>query len=380
MIRPNMPGNISGVAGMNNRQTVKIDRYNYASGRIRALEVQLMDAGQTNRLYEARTVEDIGRVMADCGYPSAADPETALTREMVSVYQLMQNLFPDQDFVDALIQFHDFHNLKVILKSLIPAWPRQTAAAVQPIPPAGAQEADLPESSSLASAAALESLFLKPALVDSNLLFQAVRDRRRDLVPAWIYDEAVQVSRRYLATYDVSEIDMGLDQAASRKAVEYAQRLQFPFFTQYLARRFDLINLGLLLRTRFLHSGTTTLRQQLLTGGTLPAGQIADLYDAPASQILAFLQDKPYAVLSQLVESFGAPGTAARFGLLADNLLIDLIRSARWALRGPDVLLAYLIAREMEIKNIRIALTCLRNGLPAAQARELARDSYLNWR
>jgi vacuolar-type H+-ATPase subunit C/Vma6 len=34
----------------------------------------------------------------------------------------------------------------------------------------------------------------------------------------------------------------------------------------------------------------------------------------------------------------------------------------------------------MEIKNIRIITTYLRNGLPRAQMRDLIRDSYLAWR
>ena len=66
--------------------------------------------------------------------------------------------------------------------------------------------------------------------------------------------------------------------------------------------------------------------------------------------------------------------------LLADNLVMHLVREATRVVSGPEIGLAYLIAREMEIKNIRVILTSRRNGLSQTQAREMTRINYLTWR
>ena len=42
--------------------------------------------------------------------------------------------------------------------------------------------------------------------------------------------------------------------------------------------------------------------------------------------------------------------------------------------------LAWVLARLAEIKNVRIILTCLRNGLPRSLMQDLMRDGYLAWR
>ncbi len=361
---------------MRSTKPVSANRYLYASGRIRALEIQLLDSGRLNRLHEARTIDEINRILTESGYPAASDPETRLSREIVAAYQLMQTLFVEPAYMEILLLFHDFHNLKVILKTLTPAWPHRPNAD-------HAVADDLPEASgpySLLGPSALDPLFRHPSLVDPHILFSAVRDRQAAAVPAWLYGAAVQAVRRYQQSYDVSDIDQYLDRTASGLALAKADQIGNLFFSQYLRLQSDLTNLGLLLRTRLLRSGTADLEHVLLPGGSLPVNRMLDLYGASTEQIKAAYASTPVAALAALADEYGQPGSAGRFSRLADNLVIGHIRQARGLWRGPEILLAYLIGREMEIKNIRIALTCLRNGLPSDQAREMSRDSYLTWR
>jgi len=362
---------------MQKGKPVSNNRYLYISGRIKALELQLMDSARLARLSDARTVEDIGRILSDSGYPAAADPETRLNLEMAGLFEMLRNLFPEPAFIDILLIFHDFHNLKVILKNLTPAWPRFVSADEEP------EIAILPESAvpfSLASSKDLKPYFLSPSLVDPQLVFTAIRDRQASLIPAWLYDAAVEAVRGYQYSYDIGGIDVQLDKAAYKLALEKARLLGSKFFTGYLELLIDQINLGLLLRTRYLHSGRDYLAQALLEGGNVPVSLITELYALPAEQIQAAYGSTAYAHLADLAAEYGQIGSAGRFSRMADNLVIDYISQARQLWCGPEIPLAYLIARLMEIKNVRIVLTCLRNGLVASQARDLSRDSYLPWR
>ena len=54
--------------------------------------MQLLDSSRLTRLNEARTIEDIHRVLTESGYPAATDPETRLAREMVAVFELMRSI------------------------------------------------------------------------------------------------------------------------------------------------------------------------------------------------------------------------------------------------------------------------------------------------
>lgn len=222
---------------MRGKKPLKTHLYNYASGRIRAMELQLLDSGRLNRLYEARTTDDVARVLADSGYPAAQDPETSLARETAEIYRLVETLMADHELVDALQVYHDFHNLKVVLKCLLATWPRAATSD-------DSDDATLPESSSLSSYQPCEPLMLRPSLVDPQKLFAAIRDRQADLVPEWIYQAALKASRRYLSTYDLSDIDLTLDRAAAQQAIDLTSHLDCPFFAGYLARKADLTKIG----------------------------------------------------------------------------------------------------------------------------------------
>lgn len=371
------------------------EQYGYLSGRIRAMELQLLDSIRYNRLYEARSVEDVMRVLSESGYPQGGEPEDALAREQELVYRLMRDQMPENDYVDTLLLLHDFHNIKVILKFLSPWW-TQADDADDPEYPASedksggwenpASQETLPEGGSelqqnlTGALAGLAHLFLQPSLIDPPVLFQSLTARQADLIPDWAWQTSLKAAARYLKSYDISDIDYVVDQQAWQQVSERVARLNDPFFTDYMRLRVDLINAGLLMRTRQLRSDQRMLRIALLPGGRVEHEAWLGLYEEPIESISQFLEKSGWPALAAAALRYDERGGAAGFSLCTDNLLIRSVRSARWSLSGPEIPLAYLIAREHEIKNVRIVVACLRNGISLSQARDLARDRYLDWR
>lgn len=372
------------------RTTTRVDvnQYGYASGRIRALEARLLDTAQLNRLFEARTAEEINRIMQESGYP-AEEPETSLKLETSAVYQLIVSLMPDRGFVEALLVFNDCHNLKVIEKYLATWWPRQhehtltyyeTDPLDRPDDLSDLSAQELPTVTAQTNYQAIENQMHQPSLVDPERLFRAIRDRQPDLIPAWLYQAALDAAAAMQARYDVAEIDQILDRVAYREAIQRAEALENRFFLGYLHLKADLTNLDSLLRCKALKADERLLKQTLLPAGTLKAKFFSDVYDLEPEALHDRLAETRFAVLAP----FALPGEqrnrATQFGKVADNLLLEYLQKARTILRGPEIPLAYLIARLLEIKNIRIAQTLQRNRIPASQGRELMRNSYFGRR
>ena len=67
----------------------------------------------------------------------------------------------------------------------------------------------------------------------------------------------------------------------------------------------------------------------------------------------------------------------ASFEKWCDDLLMQQLDEARRVSFGLAPLIAYYVARDAEIKNIRILLSCKRLGLPADQIRERMREAYV---
>lgn len=371
------------------------EQYGYLSGRVRAMELQLLDSSRYNRLYEARSIEDVMRVLSESGYSQGGEPEDVLARELELVYRLMHEQMPENEYIDTLLLLHDFHNIKVILKYLSPWWNQPEASDEPELIESDHPASDwgspnpletLPEGGSelqqnlTSSLTGLAHLFLQPSLIDPPVLFQALTAREADLIPDWAWQTAVKAAGRYMKSYDISDIDFVVDQQAWQQVSERVSRLNNRFFTDYMCLRVDLINAGLLMRTRQLRSDERLLRIALLPGGRIEHSAWLDLYEEPVDAISQFLEHHDWPTLAAAALRYDERGGAAGFSLCADNLLIHTIRSARWSLSGPDIPLAYLIAREHEIKNVRIVVACLRNGISLSQARDLARDRYLDWR
>lgn len=375
-------------------------RYAYATGRIRALEARLISASRLDRYLESRSAEDVGRLLIENGYPAAADPEISLHQELEATYALIRSLSPNPQMVDTLLLFRDFHNLKVMLKAFSVYWPHResgspvkTALAIEQIYEGGGhpqaegvidlegqpgQAALWPAIHGPVTFEQLMPLLQHPANVDPQILFNALREQKPGDMPPALAKAAATASSRYLQTYDISEIDIQLDKIVAQMISDAARLLDIPFFSDYLQLRFDLINVGLLLRTRFLHSGPDYLQRILLPGGSLSPASLIACYEKSASDINELLVKTRLAPLANAIEGFAGGGNAiSQFSLAADDLLVKSIQKARFVLRGPEVLLGYLIAREMEIKTVRIILTCLRNRIPTDKARELARLTYL---
>ncbi|MCD5401870.1 V-type ATPase subunit, partial [candidate division NPL-UPA2 bacterium] len=61
---------------------------------------------------------------------------------------------------------------------------------------------------------------------------------------------------------------------------------------------------------------------------------------------------------------------------LADNCLLSYLRRAKYVVFGLEPLIAYLLARENEIKMLRIIMVGKLNGLPTDLLRSRLRDTY----
>jgi len=221
-------------------------------------------------------------------------------------------------------------------------------------------------------------LLLKPSTVNPHILFEALRQQKQGDVPADLIRAASLAARRYQRTCEVSEIDNVLDKELARVMNEAARNLGVPFLIDFLNLKTDLVNMGLLLRTRFLQNGAEYLKQVLLPGGNLPPSELAGCYDQPAESIASLAVQYKLAPLAKAIREYANGGDAiGRFSLAAEDMQVAFARKARFVLRGPEVVLGFLIAREMEIKTVRIILTCIRNRIPVERARALARLTYI---
>ena len=77
------------------------------------------------------------------------------------------------------------------------------------------------------------------------------------------------------------------------------------------------------------------------------------------------------------MEGFKESNSASLLEKISDNYIMDLMKGAKLVTFGPDRLLAYIYAKETEIKIIRIIMVGKLNNITGEVIRERLRESYV---
>ncbi|MDR2687307.1 MAG: V-type ATPase subunit [Oscillospiraceae bacterium] len=126
----------------------------------------------------------------------------------------------------------------------------------------------------------------------------------------------------------------------------------------------------LLARTMDGHLADTAVDRQCLA--TIPA-----MARATGSEFLLGLAETMCASIGRAAELRAQHKSSAAFEKQCDDALIEYALPAKWKHFGVEPVAAYWLAREAEVKNVRIAMACRRNGVPAEEIRERVRLLYV---
>ena len=114
------------------------------------------------------------------------------------------------------------------------------------------------------------------------------------------------------------------------------------------------------------------IREALVECGTLAVDRLALAAGEGAEALYTYLANTEYAEAVPALRK-----SAAAFERWCDDLMMDSIRSQKTVSTGIGPLAAYLLARECEIKSVRMILSGQLNRLPAAAVRERLREMYV---
>lgn len=189
---------------------------------------------------------------------------------------------------------------------------------------------------------------------------------------------AVSATDEYVRTHDPRVIDTVIDRACYSDMLECAEGSEEELFVDWVKTKIDLTNIMMTLRMLRMNStagGRTFLEGALLYGGKLSADELMRAYDGGEESLNYLLSSGKYSALAaDIKKTDGSLSAAER---CCDNYYMRLVKEVKWMPFGAPVLAAYLIAREYEVKNIRIILAAKDAGLPADVIYERLRESYV---
>ncbi|HNZ63750.1 MAG TPA: V-type ATPase subunit, partial [Bacillota bacterium] len=330
-------------------ETQRFGSWVHASGRIWVLEKDLLGRSGLDRLYAAASFDEIRGLLLEHRYPQKDTLHEMLQAEAASLYEFLEEAAPDDGYRAALLLPADAHNLRVMLRESL-------------------------HGEKAHSYRSLEKLVKQPSLINPETLWRALVSREREVaLPPWLQAAADRAREAYAEQYDAVSIDLSVERDFHDMLRLIASKTRNEWFETYFTMVRDLTNLETLLRCRLRRCNESLYAASLLSDGAVTKDQWA-LFQGGESDIAIQLEATPYRAMTAFVASYGERGVAAAFSRERDLLLYRHLSSGSKQLSSAERVLSYIMAREVEIRNIRIMMSALSDTLSGAEYTVLRRD------
>ena len=248
--------------------------------------------------------------------------------ELKRVYRFLYAKVPDARVVDIFALRYDYHNLKVLVKSL------QTHQDFSDINvPLGKYK--------------LQEL--------KNVVFE-----KQSAVVDTMIVECVQSVFQYIEDYqDIQNIDIIFDEYYWKLLQKLATEINEEIVTTFVNHQINLFNILMLMRSSFMGKRHGFMSSVLVSGASIPAETLLEKIDESPEALRTYLLSTEYAAL---VLETGALDTRKQrlmyLDIAQDYYLMRFLENTRLDAFGAGPLLRYLFNKEIEIKNLRTILVC----------------------
>lgn len=319
--------------------------YPYAVARIRVLEKNLLTKQAMLQMAEAKSAEDCLRTVLEAGYEDVSNGgvrefEKILSCEMEKTYDVLKKLVPEEKFVNVFLCKNDYHNLKVLIK--------QEVSGIDG-----------------------EQYLIDGGIIALDVLKRVMLDKSYTQLPKIMSQSIEEAFSLYTKTQNGQMIDIILDKGAFSQMKEDSEQSKNNFVIQYVTIVCDLTNLKSFLRVRNMKKGFDAFSNVFVKGGKIDLEAFSQAFasENPAQNFKA-------TSYSQVCEDGMSKGFTV-FEKLCDDYIMDFIKSAKYMPLTLEPLVAYLYAKESEIKTIRIIITSKINHIDADTIKERVRETYV---
>ncbi len=319
------------------------NQYLYAVARIRCREQRLLNASFLEQLVTAPSAEACLRMLREKGWDGGApeDSDAMLAEEQKRTWDLIRELVKDMSILDVFLYANDYHNLKAAIKEC-------------------------------KSQNAFAHIYLNQGTIPAEQIRQAVQENRLDSLPKGMREAAEEARKALLHTGDGQLCDIILDRAALEAVRQAGEESGNEFLKLYGELTVAAADIKIAVRAARTGKNKAFLENALMECETLNLGALTRAALDSEEAVASYLERSDYKDWAPELRK--SPSAFERW---CDNLLIRRIRPQLRNPFGIGPLAAYILARDSEIKSVRIILAAKRNGLPEDAIRERVRETYV---
>ena len=322
--------------------------------RTKVIETRLLSQDKINRMIESNDVEEALRLLNESEYSDSfkgvlvsADYEKILSNELIRIYDLMRDVSADPVVVDLLALKYDYHNMKVMVKEKI-------------------YEKDL--SDLYISVSVLAPDFMKEAYTTQD--FRQISKEFKTAIDA--------VEEDFEKSSDPQRIDFIFDEYYFKHLYNMAERTKIDLFINYVQDMIDFTNVASLIRLKKQNKDIEFCKDVILENGNIKKDDILAAFNDSIDDMMDRFKDSKISnSLIKGLDSYKETSSLSILEKYKDDYLMDLNKASKYINIGPEPIFSYIVAKETEIKTLRIILVAKLNNLSPDVIRERVRELYV---
>ncbi len=320
------------------------EQYIFAVAKIRTLEVKLLSDADIAQLVSSVDEKQCLQILADKGYGDmdmVPDAESMMRREEAKVWETVRELNVPMETFDVLRLPKLFHNLKAAIKAVY------------------TDIANLP-------------IYYEDTVIPGKTMEAWIREHDFDKLPRDMQQAAQDAYEALFHTGDGQLCDVIVDQAALSAIAAAGHASKTEIIKDYAESTVAVADIKIAVRCARTGKSAEFMKRAMADCDTINSGQ---LIKAALSGIDAICEYLRGTIYKEGAEALAASPSA--FERWCDNKLIQTIKPQKYEAFGIGPVVAYVIARQNEIKTVRVILSGKANGLSIAAIRERVREMYV---
>lgn len=319
------------------------EQYIYQVARVRCRELNLLTKQDIDALLGTKGYENCIRTLFDKGFGEGTETsaEEILEHENKKLWDFMDELLKDKSVFEILVLPTDYNNLKAAIKSSI-------------------------------SNTAFTGIFKDGGNIDSEVMVSAVKNNDFSVLPKTMADAAQKAYKNILHTRDGQICDVILDTTCLKEILKSGKNSSDQLIKDYAEIYVALANIKTAVRCQRTHKTLSFVKDALVECKTLNISALATVSTKTEDELLEFLSHTAYSDCTEKLSE-----SNSSFEKWCDDRLMALVKKQKVNPFTLGPLVAYVIARQIEMGAVKIILSGKLNDIDDEIIKERLREMYV---
>ncbi|MCF0141807.1 MAG: V-type ATPase subunit [Parasporobacterium sp.] len=321
------------------------DLFTSAVAQIRAKENTLLNNQALNSLMTCTTLEECIQFLLDKGWgPTAHNtPEELITEEREKMWALIRSLCDDKQMhnFDIFRLGTDFHNLKAAIKE----------SYVQKQMP---------------------NVYINDGTIPVEKIRKCAQDNDFSALPISMMKCAEEARELLFHTGDSQSCDCIIDRAALLAIVKAGKDSGNALIRDYAELKCAAADINIAIRACKANKDVDFLQRAFAECDSISVQKLILATRNGLDAVYEYLEGTTYADAIEAIKK-----SPASFDIWCDNRMMKLIKPQKYNAFTISPLCSYVLAKENELKSVKIILSGKANSLAEEKVRERIRDSYV---